>query len=46
MHQMPVHIEEASAVRLLVDQMVVPDLVVEGAGLGHPEVLLVVPLYI
>jgi hypothetical protein len=42
---MPVDIDEAGAVRLFVDQMVVPDLVVEGAGLGHPEVLLVVPFY-
>jgi hypothetical protein len=31
---MPVDIEEAGAVRLFVDQMVVPDLVVESAGLG------------
>ena len=29
MHQMAVDIEQAGAVRLLVDQMVVPDLVVE-----------------
>jgi hypothetical protein len=34
-HQVAVDIEEASAVGLLVDQVVVPDLVVEGAGLGH-----------
>ena len=36
-HEMPVDIDQAGAVRLFVDQMVVPDLVVEGAGLGHPE---------
>ena len=35
MHQMPVDIEQAGAVRRLVHQMGVPDLVVEGAGLGH-----------
>jgi hypothetical protein len=31
MHQMPVDIEQAGAVRLFVDQMVVPDFVVERA---------------
>ena len=40
MHEMAVDIDQAGAVRLLVDQMVVPDLVVEGARLGHAEVLL------
>ena len=35
MDQMPVDIDQAGAVRLFVDQMVVPDLVVKGAGLGH-----------
>jgi hypothetical protein len=35
---MAVHIEEAGAVGLLVDQMVVPELVVEGAGLGHARI--------
>ena len=35
MHQMPVDIEQAGAVGRLVHQMGVPDLVVEGAGLGH-----------
>jgi hypothetical protein len=30
-----VDIEEAGSIGLLVDQVVVPDLVVEGAGLGH-----------
>ena len=35
MHQMPVDIEQAGAVRRLMHQMGVPDLVVEGAGLGH-----------
>ena len=34
-HEVPVDIEQAGAVRLLVDQVVVPDLVVEGAGLCH-----------
>ncbi len=34
-HQVAVDVEEAGAVGLLVDQVVVPDLVVEGAGLGH-----------
>ena len=38
MDEMPVDVEQAGAVRLLVDHMVVPDLVVEGAGLGHHEV--------
>ena len=34
-HEMAVDVEEAGAVRLGVDDMVVPDLVVEGAGLAH-----------
>src|SRR5262249_52231705 len=34
-HEVAVDIDEAGAVRLLVDQMVVPDLVVKGARLGH-----------
>src|SRR5262249_37753833 len=34
-HQMPVDVDQAGAVRLLVHQMVVPDLVVEGARFGH-----------
>jgi hypothetical protein len=33
MHEMAIDIDEAGSVRLLIDQMVVPDLVVEGAGL-------------
>jgi len=40
MHQVPVDIDQAGAVRLLVDQMVVPDLVVERARLGHAKMLL------
>ena len=32
MHQVPVDVEQAGAVRLLIDDVVVPDLVVEGAG--------------
>ena len=35
MHQMPVDIEQAGAVRRLVHQMRVPDLIVEGAMVGH-----------
>ena len=35
MHQMPIDIEQAGAVGRLMHQMGVPDLVVEGAGLGH-----------
>ena len=35
MHQVPVDIEQAGAVRRLMYQMGVPYLVVEGAGLGH-----------
>ena len=35
MHQVAVDIEQAGAVRRLMHQMRVPDLVVEGAGLGH-----------
>ena len=41
-HEVTIDVEEAGSVRLLVDQMVVPDLVVEGAWLGHgslPECL-------
>ncbi len=38
MHQVTVDIEQAGAVRRLVHQMGVPDLVVEGAGLGHCRV--------
>ena len=34
-HQMPVDIEQAGAVGRLMHQMGVPDLVVDGAGLGH-----------
>ena len=34
-HEMAIDIEQAGAVRRLVHQMGVPDLVVEGAGLGH-----------
>ena len=34
-HQMAIDIEQAGAVRRFVHQMGVPDLVVEGAGLGH-----------
>ena len=40
MHQMAVDIDEAGAVRLLVDQMVVPDLVVEGTRFHDVELLL------
>ena len=39
MHQMPVDIEQAGAVRRLVHQMGVPDLVVEGAGLWPSAVV-------
>jgi hypothetical protein len=35
MHQMTVDIEQAGAVIGLVDQMIVPDLVIKGAWLGH-----------
>jgi hypothetical protein len=35
MDDVPVDVEQAGAVRLLVDQMIGPDLVVEGARLGH-----------
>ena len=35
MHQVPVDIEEAGAVRRLMHEMGVPDLVVERARLGH-----------
>ena len=38
MHQMPVDIDEAGAVRLFVDEMIVPNLVAEGSGLGHGPV--------
>ena len=38
-HEMAVDIDQAGAVRLLVHQMVVPDLVVEGARLGHARML-------
>ena len=34
-HEMAVDVDQAGAVGLLVDQVVVPDLVVEGARLGH-----------
>jgi hypothetical protein len=34
-HQVAVDIDQAGAVRLLVHQVVLPDLVVEGARLGH-----------
>ncbi|GLK81991.1 hypothetical protein GCM10017653_00600 [Ancylobacter defluvii] len=35
MHQMAVDIEEAGAILLAVDDVVVKDLVVQGAGSGH-----------
>ena len=35
MHQMPVDIDQACAVVLLVNQVVVPDLVEQGACFGH-----------
>jgi hypothetical protein len=35
MHKVPVNVEQAGAVRLFVNQMVVPELVVEGAGACH-----------
>src|SRR5436190_11040942 len=35
---MPVDVDEAGSVRLLIDHMVIPDLVIEGAGLGHHSV--------
>jgi len=35
MHQMTVDMDQAGAVRRLVDQVFVPDLVVQGAGLRH-----------
>jgi hypothetical protein len=35
MHEVAIDIDEARPVRLLVDHVVVPDLVVEGAGLCH-----------
>ena len=38
-HQMPVDIEQAGAVRRLMHQVRVPDLVVDGAGLGHLQLL-------
>ena len=41
-HEVAVDIEEAGSVRLLVDQMVVPDLVVQGAWLGHGSCHLIV----
>ena len=34
-HQMAIDIDEAGSIRLLIHQMVVPDLVVEGTRLGH-----------
>src|SRR6202011_95678 len=41
-HEVAVDVEQASAVRLLIDDVVVPDLVVEGAGACHCAVLTVV----
>jgi hypothetical protein len=35
MHEMPVDIEQRGAILVVLHQMVVPDLVVERAGLGH-----------
>jgi hypothetical protein len=35
MHKVPVDIEQAGAVRLLVDDVVVPDLVIKRARMGH-----------
>ncbi len=37
MDQMAVDIDQAGAVRLLVDQMIVPDLVVKGARFRHHQ---------
>jgi hypothetical protein len=39
MDEVAIDIEQAGAVRLLVDQMIVPDLVMQGARLGHFFVL-------
>src|SRR5688572_4875107 len=39
MDEMAVDVEQAGAIRLLVDHVVVPDLVVEGAGLCHCSIL-------
>ena len=46
MHQMAVDIDQAGAVRLLVHQMVVPDLVVEGARLRHRRSLQILGNYL
>jgi hypothetical protein len=40
---MAVDIDQRGAVRIVLDQVVVPDLVVEGTGLGHSKALLAVP---
>jgi hypothetical protein len=37
MDEVAVDIDEAGAVRLLIDQMVGPDFVVEGTRIGHAE---------
>src|SRR3974390_89589 len=38
MHQVAVDIDQAGSIRLLIHQMVLPDLVVEGTRLGHLNV--------
>jgi hypothetical protein len=40
MHEVPVDIDQAGSIRLLVDQVVVPDFVVEGTRLGHSSIQL------
>jgi len=35
MNEMAVDVEKARPVILLIDDVIVPDLVIEGAGLGH-----------
>jgi hypothetical protein len=48
MHDMAVDVEKAGPVRLFVNQMIIPDLVVEGAGLchNHDPVAVLIPLRI